>query len=581
MESDRLPRKLAAILYADVAGYSRLTGEDEDATHRILSEHLDFISATVEGHHGQVVHYAGDAVLARFDAVVDAMSAAVRIQNELEVRNDDLPDERKVQFRIGVNSGDVIEDRGDIYGDGVNVAARLESLAEPGGICISDAVRAALGKKLSLHYEDMGAQEVKNIAEPVRSFHVRFRPEDARAPSGAATPAPASEAKVPTVVVLPFRMIGNPGEHDYVAAAMTESIGSALAHFRDYKIVEGDDTGAATYALSGTLQIAGPRIRISLQLSASDDGRKLWAEKFDRKLDDVFELQDEISAIVAAYLGEAIWQETARALARKNKNDFTAVDWSYYAVEHIHRLTRSDLIECKTACEKAMALDSELLFPKFILAFALTVELAWGWITDVEEAKAIALQLTEELLVKDPANANAHRLAARLYSYLGRHAEALTHSERALALNPYDGDVLVVRATTLMQAGQVNEATSWVEKALRYNPQPPAYYRQILMMAQFLAGDYASALENLRRVEGSLLPLARFTAIAVMQVAGCHEEAATKAAALRAERPEVSIQSAASLFSYFESRAGVNAILDALRDAGVPEEARGKPNYAP
>ena len=149
---DRLPRKLAAILYADVADYSRLTGEDEDATHRTLGEHLDLVSTTVESHGGKVMHYAGDAVLARFDAVVDALSSAVSIQNEINARNQELPDNRKLQFRIGVNLGDVIEDRGDIYGDGVNVAARLESLAEPGGICISESVRVALGNKLPLEF---------------------------------------------------------------------------------------------------------------------------------------------------------------------------------------------------------------------------------------------------------------------------------------------------------------------------------------------------------------------------------------------------------------------------------------------
>ncbi len=156
---DRLPRKLAAILYADVAGYSRLSGEDEDATHRRLSEYLDLISATVEDHRGHVMHYAGDAVLAMFDAVVDAVSCATEIQDKLRERNQELPNGRKLPFRIGVNLGDVIEDRGDIYGDGVNVAARLESLADPGGICIADAVRSAIGKKLDLDYEDMGGQE--------------------------------------------------------------------------------------------------------------------------------------------------------------------------------------------------------------------------------------------------------------------------------------------------------------------------------------------------------------------------------------------------------------------------------------
>ena len=169
---ERLPRKLAAILYADVAGYSRLTGEDEDATHRILTEYLDFISTTIDSYSGQVMHYAGDAVLAKFDAIIDAMSTAVAIQDQLKVRNEDLPEERRVEFRIGVNLGDVIEDRNDIYGDGVNVAARLEGLADPGGICISDTVRSAVGKKLELNYEDLGDQEVKNILEPVRVYKV-------------------------------------------------------------------------------------------------------------------------------------------------------------------------------------------------------------------------------------------------------------------------------------------------------------------------------------------------------------------------------------------------------------------------
>lgn len=166
--------KLAAILYADVAGYSRLTGEDEDATHRRLSEYLDLISATVEQHRGRIMHYAGDAVLAMFDAVVDALSCAAYLQKDLKFLNKELPDERKVEFRIGVNIGDVIEDRGDIYGDGVNVAARLEALAKPGGICVSESVRLAVGKKLPLDYDFMGEQEVKNITEPVRAYYAQL-----------------------------------------------------------------------------------------------------------------------------------------------------------------------------------------------------------------------------------------------------------------------------------------------------------------------------------------------------------------------------------------------------------------------
>lgn len=572
--ADRLPRKLAAILYADVAGYSRLSGEDEEGTHLTLRAYLDFMSSSIREHDGRVVHYAGDAVLADFGTVIDALGCATSIQLELAERNAGVADERKVQFRIGVNLGDVIIDGSEIYGDGVNVAARLESIAEPGGICISDAVRTAVGKKLGFHFEDMGPRAVKNIAEPVRSFHVRFHAEDVRLAPGSLTSEPAGESTVPKVAILPFRFIGDPGEHEHIAAAMTESVGSALAHFRDYKIVEGDNASAATYALNGTLQIAGTRVRISLQLSASDDGQKLWAEKFDRQLDDVFELQDEISAIVAAYLGEAIWQETARALARKNKDDFTAVDWCYYAMEHIHRLTRSGFAESKAACEKSMALDSEILLPKFILAFTLTVELSWGWAADEEQSRTTALALTRELLLRDSANANAHRLAGRLYSCLGRHGEALVHSERAVTLNPYDGDVLVVHALALMQSGQADAAIAWVEKALRYNPHPPTYYRQILVLVRFFAGDYAGALENLRRVEGGFNPLCRIVAIATLQLSGCRDEAAAQVAGLLAEHPDSSIQSAASLFANNRHSAQVKSMLAALRDAGLPEKGR-------
>ena len=576
---ERLPRKLAAILYADVAGYSRLTGEDEDNTHRTLRAYLTLISSHIQEHDGRVVHYAGDAVLADFGTVVDALSCATTIQRELADRNSDVPDERKVQFRIGVNLGDVIVDENEIYGDGVNVAARLESLAEPGGICVSDAVRTAMGNKLGFRYDDMGAQEVKNIAEPVRSFHVRFRPGEERPAKVSTKPdghGQKSETSPPCVAVLPFRFLGNPGEHEYLAAAVTESISSALSHFREYKIVEGDDVGFATYTLTGTLQLAGTRIRVSPQLSATDDGRKIWGEKFDRELADVFELQDEISAIVAAYLGEAIWQETARALAGKSKGDFTAMDWSYYATERIHRLTRADFVEAKKALEKAMALQSELLLPKFSLAFVLTVELGWGWTSDADKCRKTALALTEELLRKDPANANTHRLAARLYAYLGRSAEALTHSERAVALNPYDGDVLVFHAMTLNHAGRAEEAMTWAEKALRFNPQPPAYYRQVLMAAQFLAGDYAAALESLRRVEGALFPAMRYIAIAILQVNGCGKETASEVEMLLSEQPNSSVQLAKSLLESYEDQTQVNIVLNALRDAGLPHESQGK-----
>ena len=211
--NNRLPRKLVAILYADVAGYSRLTGDDEDATHKALSASLNLFSQTIGSYRGQVMHYAGDAVLAMFEAVVDAVSCATDIQEQFQEQNSNLPEQRKVQFRIGVNLGDVIEDRGDIYGDGVNIAARLEALAEPAGICISDAVRAAIGNKLPFDYMFIGEQLVKNITEPVRAYRILEPGSSPTMPvAGQNSPTLPSIGK-PSIAIKPFENIGANPEH--------------------------------------------------------------------------------------------------------------------------------------------------------------------------------------------------------------------------------------------------------------------------------------------------------------------------------------------------------------------------------
>ncbi len=572
MPEERLPRKLAAILYADVAGYSRLTGEDEDGTHRMLRAYLALMAERIAEHAGRVVHYAGDAVLADFSTVVDALGCAVAVQTELAERNAEVPPARRVQFRIGVNLGDVIVDGDDIYGDGVNVAARLESLAEPGGVCVADAVRTAMGSKLGFRYEDMGERTVKNIAAAVRCFHVRFLPDDVPGFASGAPSSGTAPGAAPTVAIEAFRFIGDPGPHAYVADAITQSVGAALTHFREYRVVGKGESEAADYVLRGTLQIAGGRIRIAPELVSAGDGRKLWSEKLDRQLDDVFALQDEISAIVAAYLGEAIWQQAARALTGKRQSDYNAADWCMEAMACVHRLNREGFIEAKAACRSALRLDAESLHAKLLLAFTLALELGWGLADDPDECGSRVLALTEELLQKDPANPTVHRLAARLFPLLGRHAEALAHAERALALNPFDGDVLVVYALALLYEGRAQEAVAWAERALRFNPHPPAYYRQNLMQCQFFAGQREAALETMQRLEGGLMPQIRGTVVTLLHQAGRTEEAA-KATADMIANGIVDVRSAAQLLACYRDREQVETILAALRRAGLPEVA--------
>jgi len=313
-DSDRLPRKLAAILYADVAGYSRLTGEDEDATHRRLSDYLDLIAITVKSHRGRVMHYAGDAVLAMFEAVVDALSCAAQVQRELQLRNENLPDNRKVQFRIGLNLGDVIEDRGDIYGDGVNVAARLESLAEPGKICISESIRTAVGKKLPLSYEFMGEQQVKNISDPIRAYKVRLASNAATEDQIADSIALELPGK-PSIAVLPFTNISADPEQEYFADGMTDDIIAALSQISALFVIARNSAFAykgksvkvqdiardhgVRYVLEGSVRKSGRRVRITAQLIDAIDGHHLWAERYDRGLQDIFEIQDEIARKIA------------------------------------------------------------------------------------------------------------------------------------------------------------------------------------------------------------------------------------------------------------------------------------------
>ncbi len=359
MAEKHVTRKLAAIFYADVAGYSRLTGEDEEGTHRLLSAYLDAITASIEKHYGTVLHFAGDAVLADFTTVSDALSCAVNTQHDLKDRNNDLPDNRKVQFRVGVNLGEVIVDRGEIYGDGVNVAARLEGLADPGGICISATVYDAIGTKLPFDYEFLGEQSVKNIEKPVRAYSVRLKP-------GAVLPAPsirktgwstrrlivataaavvlaiavvvlgwlqpwqpdvepASVAKMafplpdkPSIAVLPFTNLSGDPEQEYFADGMTDDLITDLSKISGLFVIARNSTFTykgkpvkvqrvaeelgVRYVLEGSVRRAGNKVRINVQLIDATTGGHLWADRYDRTLDDIFALQDTITGKVVQAL---------------------------------------------------------------------------------------------------------------------------------------------------------------------------------------------------------------------------------------------------------------------------------------
>jgi TolB-like protein/Tfp pilus assembly protein PilF len=488
---DRLPRKLAAILYADVAGYSRLTGEDEDATHRTLSEYLDRVSTVIEIHRGQVMHYAGDAVLAKFDAVVDAMSAAVAIQGELKTRNESLPGERKVEFRIGVNSGDVIEDRGDIYGDGVNVAARLEALAEPGGICISESVRTAVGKKLDLKYEDMGEQEVKNIAERVRTYKVVMGAEEQ---SEEKSVEPAFELPdKPSIAVLPFANMSNDPEQEYFADGISEDIITALSQIKQWFVVARNSSFAykgrnvdirevakdlgVRYVLEGSVRRGGNRLRITGQLIEADTGTHMWADRFDGDLDDVFALQDKITESVVGAIEPSLRRAEIERSKRKPPENIGAYDLYLRALPHVYAMRPDDNEQALDLLHKAIEIDPNYAPALAYLAWAYEQRLVREWGVYGEDDSGIAVALAHRAIDADRDDAHVMAAAGFVLVMIARdYEQGLQATERAHELNPNIAFVSMLVGVSKLFGGDPTEALIHLDDAIRVSPSDPGAF---------------------------------------------------------------------------------------------------------
>jgi adenylate cyclase len=511
-DSERLPRKLAAILYADVAEYSRLTGEDEDATHRRLSEYLDLISSTVDQHRGRVMHYAGDAVLAMFGAVIDALSGAVAIQNELKTRNQELPDKRKVQFRIGVNLGDVIEDREDIYGDGVNVAARLESLADPGGICISESVRTAVGKKLELGFEFMGEQEVKNIAEPVSAYRVvPYAPE-----TDQATPSSRQSTELPdkpSIAVLPFTNMSGDPEQEYFSDGITEDIITELSRFpflfviarhssfafkgQTIDIKEVGDRLGVRYVVEGSVRKAGNRVRITAQLIDAATGDHTWAERYDRSIEDIFDVQDEVTQAIVATLPGQIEKSVVERAGRNRTESMTAYDYLLRGNRHLHRFTHEDLLEARRLYRKAIELDPQ--FAQAISRLAAVDNMATGMGWEGDESLPDTMETVRQALALDNDDNWARLVLGWTHLRQQRFDESEEQFEKALVLNRGDADCVAWVAQAFVHLGRADEAFELINKAMHLNPLHRSYYHMVLGNAFFFTCRYEDAVREFKQ----------------------------------------------------------------------------------
>ena len=588
MESDRLPRKLAAILYADVAGYSRLTGEDEDATHRALSEYLDLIASTIESHRGQVMHYAGDAVLAKFDAVVDAMSAAVATQNGLKTRNEDVPDSRKVQFRIGVNSGDVIEDRGDIYGDGVNVAARLESLADPGGICISDAVRSAVGKMLDLDYEDMGEQEVKNIAEPIRAYRVCL---EAHAASFLSTGTSVEASSKPSVAVLPFTNMSGDSEQEYFSDGITEDITTALSNVRSSSVTarhsafayKGKDMDVrqvgrelgVQYVLEGSVRKAGNKIRVTAQLIDTATGKHIWANRYDGMLDDIFDLQDQITGTIVSTLEPEFQRAEAERIGQKRPENMEAYDYLLHGISLMYKFTPEDTRTALQNFREAIKRD-----PNYGRAYACA---SWCYRREVYvNGLVLSEQEQEEAIRFMEAGLKVNRddpvvlWQAGTIKHLLQHdfEGALSLVERSLSINPNSSRPWIASAMVHNDMGDTETAIKHAARALRISPRDPAHWNAYTCIAaahlqETRYNEAAEAAKKAIQLYNYVMPAHLILAASCAHLGWLDEARAAKERSLELN-PELTISRLLEIYPVAKYK-NLDAYIEGLRKAGLPD----------
>src|ERR1700726_4309914 len=512
-------RRLAAVLAADMVGYSRLMEVDETGTLARLKTHrIELIDPAIAKNRGRIIKTTGDGMLVEFHSVAEAVLCAAEIQRRMARRNADVSPARWMQFRSGINLGDVIVEENDIFGDGVNVAARLETLAEPGGICVSGAVRDQVGDRLEdLEFEDLGDQTVKNIARPIRVFRVRLEQDPKTAPEDAEKAEVATSiSKKPSIAVLPLvNMSGDP-EQEFFADGLTEDIITELSRFHDLLVISRNSTfvykGKAVkvqdvarefgvdYVLEGSVRKARDRIRVTVQLIDAATDRHVWAERYDRELEDIFAIQDEMTRAIVATLPGRVEAASHDRAKRKPTDSMAAYECVLAAKVLHHRSIREDNAEAQHLLDRALALDPNYAHAHAWKACVLGQTWVYDWCADREVTfQQVAAEL-EITLALDDNDSDVHRILAALNLNRDDHDKAAYHQERALALNPNYDLVVVQKGELLTWLGRPEEGIDWIRKAMRLNPYHPERFWSHLGRACYCAEKYAEAAEAFSRI---------------------------------------------------------------------------------
>jgi adenylate cyclase len=505
-------RKLAAILAADVAGYSRLMGTDEEGTHASFVAHLrELIEPKIREHRGRVVKTTGDGFLATFESVLGAVRCAVEVQRGMAERNASVPEWQRLVFRLGINAGDMIIDGGDIYGDGVNIAARLETMAEPGGICVSARVQEDASGRLDLGFEDLGERQLKNIVRPVRLYRVIFdRPGAGSVATDTQLPSLGDR---PTFAVLPLANMSGDPEQEYFADGISEDLITGIATWCRFPVIArnssfvykgrsvdikqvGQELGAR-YVLEGSVRKAGNRVRITAQLIDALTGHHVWAERYDRELGDLFAIQDNITTSIAAAVEPEIMEvEEHRATTRRSLTSYDLVQRGNW---HLYKFTPESIPEAQRLFTAAIEADPNYAPAYASMAYSKYISAQFG--AEFEAKLQSAFEYARKAVALDEKDARAHMFLAQSSLWLRRHEEAIAAGRQAVALNPSLAHAYSVLGYALDCVGEFEEALKTVAHSFRLRPHDRTVGRCIpaMAVAHYQLGAYEAAEEAARR----------------------------------------------------------------------------------
>jgi adenylate cyclase len=581
LATGRVERRLAAILAADIVGYSRLMGADEEGTLARLKAHRrEQIDPKINEHRGRIVKTTGDGILLEFPSVIEAVSCAVAVQRGLAERNAGTPEEKPITFRVGVNLGDIIVEDGDIHGDGVNIAARLEGIAEPGGICLSeDAFRQVRGK-IDVEFEDIGEQSLKNIARPLRVYRMRPQPGEARAP---ALPLPDK----PSIGVLPFANMSGDPEQEYFVDGMVEEIITALSRNRWLFVIARNSTFTykgrsvdvkqvgrelgVRYVLEGSVRKAGNRVRITTQLIEAETGVHVWAERYDRPLDDIFAVQDEIALSAVGAIEPSLRDAEIERVKRKRPENLGAYDLVLRALPHVYAAMPEEARIAVPLLERALAFEPDYGLAHGYLSLCQEIMFARGG--HDPEVAAAAVRHAHAAIAHGRDDATALALGAFTIALVEHDRPAAIEAfETALALSPSCSIACIFGAVAMGWAGEAERALKWGERALRLSPFDRVNYSayQALALGYFMKRRYEEAANAARRAAQAnpAFSIMHMLLAASLAAQGRIAEANAAAARVLALQPNFTIERHCSGFAVPSALAV--PLTEGCRAAGLP-----------